>query len=198
MSGISAATQDLLDPTIPGSYANYQNDPDEKRFPHYRATFCTDPVLWKRHEPPPWAFSLSWAEFKYTDATDSKKLDALISSTDPGLYVFYIRPEKVINQFPRFALYVGISNEGNSNRPLRTRLKDYLPERIAAKKKRKQIDRMVRLYYGVLWVAYTLSNRPSAELEKLEQALHGFFYPVYDRRDFPVDIKDQQKAFGTI
>lgn len=137
MSGITAATFDLLDPSTPGSYANYQNDSDEKRWPHYRAEFCTDPVLWKRHEPPAWAFSMTWAEFKYADATNSAKLNQLITSNDPGLYVFYIKPHQLIHHFPQFALYVGISNEGDSQRPLRDRLKDYLPEKITVKKKRK-------------------------------------------------------------
>ncbi len=189
---------DLLDPSIPGSYANYQNDIDEKRFPHYRQELSTDPVLWNRYEPPPWAFDLNWSEFRYADATDTSKLNAIITSDDPGLYLFYIRPDKPVLNFPRFALYVGISNERESKRPLRERLKDYLPEKITRKKKRKQIDRMIRLYYGVLWVAYAHSNQPSKQLEKLEESLHGFIYPLYNRRDFPVAVKNQQKAFGKI
>jgi hypothetical protein len=57
---------------------------------------------------------------------------------------------------------------------------------------------MLILYYGVIWVAYALTDRPSNELEALEEKLHGFIYPRYDRRDFPIDIKTQQKRFGEI
>jgi hypothetical protein len=198
MSDIVPVTFDLLDASIPAKFEQWQSYHDEERWPHYRETFSTDPVLWKRHEPPTWAFSLSWAEFRYASVKGTGHLDELIGSDSPGLYIFYVRPDSTIFHFPRFALYVGISNEGDSGRPLRQRLKDYLPERISQKKKREQIDRMLRLYYGALWVAYTLSDRPSTELELLEQKLHGFIYPPYDRRDFPVDIKTQQKRFGEI
>jgi len=198
VTSIPAATFDILDAMIPDAFAAWQAYPDAVRFKSYREEFSTDPVLWTRHKPPAWAFSLQWDEFRYADISSPSALDAIITSKDPGLYIFYIRPEALINGFPNFALYIGISNESGSNRPLRDRLKDYLPGKISVLAKRTQIDCMIRRYYGVLRVAYSLISRSSADLEALEQKLHGFIYPRYDRRDWPVDIKTQQKAFGII
>lgn len=198
MSGITTATFDMLDASIPARFEELQARPDDERFSDYREEFCTDPVLWKRHEPPAWAFDLVWQEFRYSEIKDSAGLNEIISSDSPGLYIFYISPERLISIFPRFALYLGISNEEGSRRPLRERLKDYLPGRIAGIAKRRNIDRMIRRYYGVLRVAYSLTERPSTDLMELEEKLHGFIYPRYARRDYPVDIKSQQKAFGKI
>jgi hypothetical protein len=50
---------------------------------------------------------------------------------------------------------------------------------------------------GVLWVAYALASL-SKELMELEAKLHGFIYLCYARRDYPADIKTQQKRFGVI
>jgi hypothetical protein len=198
MGGINTVTLDILDASIPDEFNKWQGLTDEVRFAHYKEIIRTDPTHWKRHQPADWAFNLPWAEFRYADVKDSAILKTIITSTQPGIYIFYIRPEKVLYQFPQLALYVGISNEGNSQRPLRDRLKDYLPSTVASKNRREHIDRMLKLYYGVIWVAYALTDRPSNELEALEEKLHGFIYPRYDRRDFPVDIKTQQKRFGEI
>lgn len=196
--GISAATIDILDASIPDEFQKWQSYPDPVRFKHYREELMTDPVHWKRHQPPDWAFTTSWSEFRYADIATPTHLDQVIGSDLPGLYIFYIRPERVFLKFPQLALYVGISNERDSQRPLKERLKDYLPARIEAKRKRANVDRMLRSYYGVLWVTYCLSDKPSSDLEALEEKLHGFLHPRYARRDFPVDIKTQQKAFGDI
>jgi hypothetical protein len=198
MDGINTATLDILDASIPDEFNKWQGYPDEVRFAHYREEICTDPTHWKRHQPADWAYSLPWAEFRYADVKDGANLKTIITSEQPGIYIFYIRPEKILYQFPQLALYVGISNEGDSKRPLRDRLKDYLPASVANKKRREHIDRMLKLYYGVIWVAYALTDRASTDLEALEKKLHGFIYPRYDRRDFPVDIKTQQKRFGEI
>ncbi len=194
--GISAATIDILDASIPDEFQLLQSYPDAHRFKYYREEVMTDPVYWKRHQPPGWAFEMTWTEFRYADVSTAAQLDAVITSDLPGLYIFYIRPDRVFVSFPQLAMYVGISNERNSQRPLRERLKDYLPARIENKKKRENIDRMLRSYYGVLWVTYCLTNKPSSDLEALEETLHGFLDPRVGSRDYPVDIKTQQKAFG--
>lgn len=157
-----------------------------------------DPVMWERYEPPTWAYALSWSEFKYEAIARAAQLDREIKSDLPGLYIFYIRPTNPLNGFPKLPLYIGISNERDSRRPLRDRLKDYLPARVATKKKRQNIDRMLRQYYGVLWVTYCLIDKASVDLSALETKLHGFMHPTVGRRDFPVEVKTQQKAFGKI
>jgi hypothetical protein len=174
MSGITPITLDILDASIPDEFNKWQNHSDEVRFAHYQETIRTDPTHWQRHCPDEWAFNLTWVEFRYADVSDSASLRRVINSESPGIYIFYIRPQRALNGFPRIALYVGISNEGDSQRPLRDRLVDYLPARVANKPRREHIDRMLKLYYGVLWVSYALSQRPSKELEALEMKLHGF------------------------
>ena len=195
---IKRATFDVLDAAIPSDFRRWQNYPDDVRFMPYRKSFLTDPVYWVRHKPLDWAFVLAWSEFRYSDVTTPADVDNRIQSDEPGLYIFYIRPEQVLFRFPQFAFYVGISNERGSERPLRERLKDYLPTRIVAKLKRDNIDQMLQMYYGVLWVAYALTTRPSNELKELETKLHGFIYPCYARRDYPDDIQTQQRRFNTI
>ncbi len=192
------ATFDLLDAAIPEEYSEWLGRSDELRFLPYRRTFLTDPVYWTRHKPEDWVFQLEWREFRYQDANSPQDVDQLIQSDEPGLYIFYVRPDTFLYHFPRFAFYIGISNERGSNRPLRERLKDYLPSRVKSKKKRDNIDQMLQMYYGVLWVAYAIASHPSQELMEVETKLHGFIYPCYARRDYPADIKTQQKRFGVI
>lgn len=190
------ATFDILDAAIPDEYSEWLGRSDELRFMPYRRTFLTDPVYWTRHRPDDWVFQLQWREFRYQEASSPQYLDQLIQSDDPGIYIFYVRPDVFLYHFPRFAFYIGISNEHGSNRPLRERLKDYLPSRVKSKKKRDNIDQMLQMYYGVLWIAYALASHPSTELMEMESKLHGFIFPCYARRDYPSDIKTQQKRFG--
>ena len=191
------ATFDLLDAAIPtpDEYERWQNYPDDARFPAYRKHFLTDPVFWGRHQPNDWAFELTWNEYRYADVASPAEMDARIWSDEPGVYIFYVRPTRIVYRFPQFAFYIGISNERGTNRPLRERLKDYLPTQVAAKLKRDNIDQMLQMYYGVLWVAYALAARPSYELLELEKKLHGFVYPCYSRRDFPDDIQTLRRRF---
>jgi hypothetical protein len=193
---MARATFDLIDAAIPEDFERWQNYPDDARFRSYLRTFLTDPVYWSRHVPAEEAFGLNWQEYRYADVRTADELDAQITSNESGIYIFYVRPNRLICSFPRFAFYVGISNEHNSQRPLRDRLKDYLPSRVRAKAKRDNIDQMLQLYYGVLWVTYACTDLQSAQLMDLESKLHGFLFPCYARRDYPDDIKTQIKRFG--
>ena len=191
------ATVDIIDASIPlpDEFDRWRKYPDAVRFKAYMRSFSTDPVLWHRHTPDEWAFDLTWNEYRYAEVISPAQVDTTIGSDDPGLYMFYVRPERTLCSFPRFPFYVGISNERNSNRSLRDRLKDYLPTHITQRLKRDNIDQMLQMYYGVLWVAYALAPRPGAELAELEKKLHGFVYPCYNRRDFPGDILTQRRRF---
>ena len=155
-------------------------------------------MSWDRYVPPAWVFELNWREYRYAEIQRRKDLDLFIPDDEPGIYVFYARPDRLIYNFPQFPLYNGISNERNSLRPLRERLKDYLPTALSKIKKRKNIHRMLRLYYEHIWVAFAFSEATSADLEEVEKLLHGFIYPCFSRRDFPPEIKEQQQAFGGI
>ncbi len=195
---MAKATFDLFDAPLGDAFDSYQGLPDAQRFANYRQEFSVDPQHWARHCPPSWAFGLRWQEFRYADVRNGGELDRLIGKDHPGVYVFYARPERLVHRFPQFAFYVGISNEGGSMRPLRERLKDYLPTALAKIRKRHNIHRMLQLYYGCLWVAFALTDDHATDLETLEESLHGYVHPCFARRDFPIEVKAQQKAFGAI
>ena len=188
------ATFDLLDASIPEAYDFWQGLPDASRFTSYFLQFQTDPTYWNAYVPVGWETTLTWQEYRYKDLPDRASIDAQITATDPGIYIFYIRPEAIVHRFPSYPLYVGISNEKGTGRPLRERLKECLPSNISTIRKRENIDQMLQLFYGVLYVAYALTPAKSnTELRQFEERLHGYLYPRFSRRDFPKRIKSQQK-----
>lgn len=195
---MAKATFDLFDAPLGDAYGYYQGLPPAVRFPSYRQEFSIDPQNWAQNQPPDWAFELNWREYRYADIQRRNDLQAVIPEDEPGIYVFYARPNRLIHRFPQFAFYVGISNEHGSQRPLRERLKEYVPAALSAIRKRQNVHRMLQLYYGQIWVAFALTSAPSAQLEQVEEQLHGFLHPCFGRRDFPPDIKHQQQAFGVI
>lgn len=192
------ATFDLFDATLGDAYNYWQALPDDVRFTSYRREFLIDPQHWTQHKPADWVFALKWREYRYADIQKAEDLQRVIPEDSPGIYVFYTRPAQLVYQFPQFAFYVGISNEKNSRRPVRERLKDYVPAAISKIRKRENIHRMLQLYYGHIWVAFALSLARSKDLRKAEEHLHGYVHPCFARRDFPAKIKTQQKAFGKI
>ncbi len=195
---MTKATFDPFDAPLGDAYEHYQGLHDQDRFLLYRREFLADPQNWTRHEPPQWVFALNWREYRYADVQQPGALNQIIPEEEPGIYVFYTRPNRLVHRFPQFAFYVGISNERNSQRPLRERLKEYVPSAVRTVKKRKNVHRMLQLYYGQIWVAFALSSVSSGELEQVEEKLHGFVHPCFGRRDFPPDVKGQQQAFGVI
>lgn len=195
---MTKATLDLFDAPLGDAYDFYQALPNDARFKTYRQEFSVDPQNWTQHEPPQWVFDLSWREYRYADVQQPGALNQIIPEEEPGIYVFYARPDRLVYRFPQFAFYVGISNERNSQRSLRERLKEYVPSAVKTIKKRKNVHRMLQLYYGQIWVAFALSSVPSGQLEQVEEKLHGFVHPCFSRRDFPPDVKGQQQAFGVI
>ncbi len=195
---MAKATFDLFDAPLGDAYSYFQELPAEVRFKQYRQEFSIDPQNWAQHQPPDWVFALNWREYRYADIQQRADLQSVIPEDEPGIYIFYARPDRLVHQFPQFAFYVGISNERGSQRPLRERLKEYVPAALNAIRKRKNIHRMLQLYYGQIWVAFALTSAPSAELEQVEEQLHGFVHPCFGRRDFPPDVKHQQQAFGVI
>jgi len=197
-SRMAKATFDPFDAPLGDAYDYYQKLSDDLRFSTYRREFSIDPQNWKQHRPPNWVFALNWKEYRYADIQKREDLESLIPEDKPGIYVFYARPDTLVHRFPQFAFYVGISNERNTQRPLRDRLKEYVPAALRSIKKRKNVHRMLQMYYGQIWVAFALTSAKSAELRKVEKKLHGFVHPCFARRDFPTRIKQQQQAYGVI
>jgi hypothetical protein len=195
---MAAATFDLFDAPLVDAYGYFHALPAEVRFLPYRREFSIDPKNWAQHRPPDWVFSLKWREYRYADIQQREDLQSVIPENKPGIYIFYTRPDQLVHRFPQFAFYVGISNERNTGRPLRERLKEYVPAALPAIRKRKNVHRMLQMYYGHIWVAFALTSVSSAKLRKVEEQLHGFVHPCFARRDFPPGIKHQQQAFGAI
>ncbi len=190
-------TLDILDASIPDAFEMWQGYPDMVRFTPYRREFTVDPKNWERFVPEDWVMSLDWKEFQYAAINDRAALHAEMNSTEPGIYIFYTQAPNLLNGFPRFPLYVGIAGRRESGRALRDRLEDYLLYKTESRSKRDNIDAMLRLYYRSVWVAYAYTSRSSSELEEAERRIHGYINPCYAIEAHPVEIKRQQRAFGT-
>ena len=189
-------TLDILDASIPDAFEMWQGYSDTVRFTAYRRDFTVDPKNWDRFTPEDWVMGLDWKEFQYASINDKATLHGEMTSSEPGIYIFYTQAPKLLNGFPRFPLYVGIAGRRDSQRPLRDRIEDYLLHKIERREKRDNIDAMLRLYYRFVWVAYAYTTRPSSELEEAERQIHGYINPCYAIEAHPVEIKRQQRAFG--
>jgi hypothetical protein len=188
-------TFDPLDAPLWKAFSFYQSLTDDVRAGLYQHKIWADPKNWQRNKPPAWIMKLKWKVFRYADVDTPTKLEKIVSRTAPGIYIFSVFPDVIISGFPMLALYVGISNENDSGRPLRERLKDYLPSRMSEIRKRKNIHKMLRLYYGHIWVYFCYVSKPSPMLRRAEQKLHGYLAPPAADRDYPVDMKPYKPAF---
>lgn len=187
------ATLDILDAELRKDHDNYVNLPDHAHWATFRQETTVSPKFWQEFYPKVAAHSYSWKHAKYTSLAHD--LDAETSAL-PGIYYFYVRPDQLIENMPQFVFYVGISGEGDSARPVRDRLRDYL--NIEKIKKRESVHFNLQRYYPFAYVAYALLALSGSQLASLEEAFHGFFYPWGARRDFPAKIKASQKAWGKI
>ena len=189
---IKNSTFDLLDASYTTEVVDYLALDDKLRYKNSEETFILDPNYWEKYYQLIASFNctFNWHEFKFDSRPD---LDTLILSNDIGLYMFIIKPLGRICDLPKYVIYVGISGEKGSNRPLKERLNDYLNFNVI--KKRKKLHRLLSKYYGEAYVSYTTVNITWQQLEQLENALHGFFVPIANDRDFPVEIKNIKKAF---
>jgi hypothetical protein len=109
--------------------------------------------------------------------------------------MFSVCPDDCVGGFPNYILYLGISNVNDSKRPVRERLKDYLPSRISAIKKRSNIHRMACLYFPNLRVHFAYVGKASKALRKVERKLHGYLAPPVADEAYPVDMKPLKPAF---
>lgn len=189
---IKDSTFDLLDASYTSHVVDYLSLQDEYRYQNSEETFILDPNYWEKYYRiiNATGCAFNWQEFKFDSRPD---LNAIIPSNDIGIYMFVIKPVNRINDLPKFVIYIGISGESGSNRPLKERLADYLNYNII--KKRGKIHRLIKKYYGETYVSFSTVNVTWQVLEEIEEALHGFFVPIGNTRDFPVDIKLIKKSF---
>jgi hypothetical protein len=186
-------TLDILDKELSRTNDYYSKLTDEVRFRFLREEFLLDQFYWDKYFPEINKFSYSWQEFKYTDISQPDALDQLIPTDDIGVYLFVVKAENLFLGMPVYVFYVGISGEKGSERPLRERLKDYF--RYNQLKKRKQVHRLLSMYYKNVYVKYSIMKISNKLLEQLEVDLHGFYYPICNERDFPVKLKELRNAF---
>jgi hypothetical protein len=186
-------TLDILDKDLSDKNNYYLSLPDEVRFRFLREEFLLDRTYWDKYFPLINRYSYNWEEFKYSSINTPNAIDTLISTNDIGLYIFYVRSENLFLDMPKYVFYVGISGEKGSNRPLKDRLKDYF--NIGNIKKRKKVHRMLAMYHSSVYIKFSLMSINHSQLEELEENLHGFFSPICNDRDFPIEMKNTRKAF---
>lgn len=189
------ATFDPLDAPLWEGYELYQSMGNSVRADSYQHLFWVDPKHWQRHKPPEWVFRLKWRAYQYSTIDTVAKLRAVAKRNVPGIYIFSVRPDRRVRGFPCYALYVGISNATGTRRPLWRRLAKYLPRRISAIRKRRNIHRMTCLYFPFLWVHFAYVDRPSNILIEVEKKLHGYLAPPVADAAYPVDMKPHKPAF---
>lgn len=186
-------TLDILDAALRQGFTHYSGSPSVDRIQFYRREFLCDPTDWTKLYKLISQHTFSWQEFRFRDAVANNDLDTRIPSTDPGLYIFYVRPENLFYNFPQLALYIGISNATGSRRALRERLKDYMNlERIL---KRKNVHQMLQLYYEHVWVTFSLLSLPAAQMLELETHVHDFLGPPFGRSAYSISVKGAQSAW---
>lgn len=189
---ITLATFDILDKELTRAAEEFLKIPLEDRWDNSAISFHLDPFYWDNHwaEIVKYKDEFNWSEIKYSEYND---LDLVIEGDGIGIYMFVIRPEARLNNFPQFVMYVGIAGEGGSGRALKARLNDYM--NIKNIRKRRKLHRMLKRYYHYTWIIYSeMKGINSGALEKLEEDLHGFFVPPCNDRDFPVSMKSIIKA----
>lgn len=187
------ATLDILDAALRSGHLHYTRASVTDRVQFYRREFLCDPTCWAALYALISQHAFTWHEFRFRDAVANNDLDTRIPSTAPGLYIFYVRPENLVYHFPQLALYIGISNATGSNRPLRTRLHDYM--NLDRVRKRKNIHQMLQLYYDHIWVAFAHLSIPAAEMIQLETHIHDFLGPPFGRSAYSLPVKAAQSAW---
>ncbi len=192
---IKPASFDPFDAPLWEGHEYFQSLPDVVRSDSYQRPVWIDPKHWQRHKPPAWVFKLQWHTYRYSEVDSKRKLGNIVGQNTPGIYIFSVRPDSAVDGFPRYAMYVGISNARDSNRPVRERLSEYLPTRIATIKKRKNIHTMLCLYYSHIWVHFAYVNKPSVAMLGAEKKLTGFLAPPFAEEAYPVDMKPWRPAW---
>src|SRR5438034_1347998 len=115
---IKQATLDLLDADLRKDVERYNKYPFKDRHKIFSHSIRIDP-FWSNKK-----FShittLTWSDhFKFSEHPNFEKI---IKSDDIGVYIMYVRPTELILDMPQYVMYVGISGEDGSARPLKERL----------------------------------------------------------------------------
>jgi hypothetical protein len=188
------ATLDLLDASLRRDFDAYIAASPRHRQKFFSHSFQADPVQWVQYSAYFANTPLHWDEFRYKDAVEANDLDVRIPTDEPGLYIFFAQPDTLVGGFPQFPFYGGISNDRNSNRPLRERLKDYF--RLETVAKRDNVDQMLQLYYPHVWIKFTLLNWTTQRLKELETNLHEYLGFPFAKQAYTPTSKKARGAWG--
>jgi hypothetical protein len=190
---MKTATLDILDKELSNGFQNWQQLDFAIRKRNYTEKIVMDIPNWDIYYQRIETCNLNWVEFKYDSIEDLAHIDRIVNLDDTGFYMFIVKPNNCIYDMPKNVFYIGMSGEYNSNRPLRERLKDYF--RLDKVKKRDAVMRLLQKYYPNVYVAYSLYNADTDILKQIETSLIGFFYPLCNKDDFPIELKQDKKAF---
>lgn len=192
---IQQKTLDLLDADLRGHAERYYSLPYDDRyafFSHKSKNLRIDPNWSSQKFPETEQFNFDWQEVKYSDHPD---FDTLLRNDERiGIYIFWVKPPNTILDMPKYVMYVGISGERGSNRALKDRLKEYFY--INKLKLRKNVHKMLQLYYEYTYISFSLLENNYEEIERLEVCLHEFFSPLYNTRDFEPPTKAARSAWN--
>lgn len=188
---IKQATLDLLDADLRSHVSRYKSYPYNDRYKLFSHFIKVDP---------------DWSDKKYSQITgfnwsqpfrfaDHPNFEQIINSNLIGIYVMYVRPANLLLDMPQHVMYVGISGEKGSARPLQDRLMDYFY--IEKIKLRENIHQFLQLYYEHVYIRYSLFSGSYQDLEELEKVLHEYFFPRFGKRDFEPETKAAQSAWNT-
>jgi len=190
---MKTATLDVLDKALSQEFHEWQLQDFERRKRNYTESIVMDIPNWNRHYLEIEAYNLQWNEFKYDTIDNLVAIDEIINSEETGFYMFIVKPNECIYDMPKNVFYIGMSGDNNSGRSLKDRLKDYFY--LNKIKKRDKVQRLLHKYYPNVYVAYSLHNAGTNILKQIESSLIGFFYPLCNINDFPIELKQDKKAF---
>lgn len=181
-------TLDILDAELRSGQTRYAGSTIRDRVKFYERKFMFDPTRWGSLHTAISQHALTWQEFRFQEAVANNDLDSRIQSTDPGLYIFYVRPDNLVYRFPQMALYVGITD-----RALRVRLREYM--NLETIRKRDNVHQMLQLYYDHVWVAFSQLTLTRNQLRQLETNIHDFIGPPFGRSAYSAETKSARSAW---
>lgn len=185
-------TLDLLDAHFTAERQEYEAMKANPKFIYSSEEFIINPSYWDKYYDKLKHITFNWNEVKYDSKPDVTRL---ITTDDPGVYMFYIRPNNCIWDLPKFVLYIGISGATASLNPLKNRLSNYFNHNVV--RKRDALHRLLGKYYNHTYVVYSLlPGFNSSQILDLEKNLIGYYYPIANVEDFPVEIQGPRKAFN--
>ena len=130
---------------------------------------------------------LNWDSILYDDADELEK----VPNDKRGLYAFAIcHPSQVLPPHG-YILYIGIAGR-NSDRPLRTRYKEYLNAKKIVK--RARIARMIGTWHDVLrfYFAPVEDDVSTEDLQEIEKQLNTALMPTFSEGDLEADVKKKR------